>query len=127
MSATTESINLARAAAAAASEKLADDILAFDVSEQLSIADIFVLCSASSERQVDAIVDAVEEELRKFGAKPVHREGEKDKRWVLLDYLDIVVHVQHSQEREYYSLERLWRDCPAVDLDVDEPAAGVGS
>ena len=127
MSATAESVKLARAAAAAASEKLAEDILAFDVSDQLSIADIFVLCSAPSERQVDAIVDAVEAELRKFGAKPVHREGERDKRWVLLDYLDIVIHVQHSEERLFYSLERLWRDCPTVDLDIDEPAAGVGS
>ena len=127
MTATTESVQLARAAASAASEKMAEDILAFDVSDQLSIADIFLLCSAQNERQVDAVVDAVEEELRKYGAKPVHREGERDKRWVLLDYLDIVVHVQHSEERSYYALERLWRDCPAVDLDVDEPAAGVGS
>ncbi|MEO8330582.1 MAG: ribosome silencing factor [Candidatus Nanopelagicales bacterium] len=128
MTATAESIELARAAAAAASEKLAEDILAFDVSDQLSIADIFLLCSAPNERQVDAIVDAVEEQLRRFDAKPVHREGERGRRWVLLDYLDLVVHVQHSEDRAYYALERLWRDCPLVDLAMDPvPAAEVGS
>jgi len=127
VTATAESVALARTAAAAAAEKLADDIIAFDVSDQLSIADIFLLCSAPNERQVDAIVDAVEEHLRRHGAKPVHREGERDKRWVLLDYVDVVVHVQHSEERAYYSLERLWRDCPLVELEADEPAAGVGS
>ena len=127
MTATAESIGLAQAAAAAA-DKLAEDILAFDVSDQLSIADIFLLCSAPNERQVDAIVDAVEERLRRLGAKPVHREGERDKRWVLLDYLDLVVHVQHNEERVYYSLERLWADCPSIPLDVDAGStAEVGS
>ncbi|HVQ87671.1 MAG TPA: ribosome silencing factor [Actinomycetes bacterium] len=128
MTATAESIGLAQAAAAAAADKLAEDILAFDVSDQLSIADIFLLCSAPNERQVDAIVDAVEERLRRLGAKPVHREGERDKRWVLLDYLDLVVHVQHNEERVYYSLERLWADCPSIPLDVDAGStAEVGS
>jgi ribosome-associated protein len=117
VSATAESLSLARAAAAAAADKLAEDIVAFDVSEQLSIADIFLLCSAPNERQVGAIVDGVEERLRAHGAKPVHREGEGDRRWVLLDYLDLVVHVQHDEERAYYALERLWRDCPVVELD----------
>ena len=119
MSATTESVTLAQAAAAAAADKLAEEIVAFDVAEQLSIADIFLVCSAPNERQVGAIVDAVEERLRDFGAKPVHREGERDNRWVLLDYLDLVVHVQHSEERAFYALERLWRDCPAVDLELE--------
>lgn len=128
MTATVESLALTRAAAAAASDKLAEEIVAFDVSDQLSIADVFLLCSAPTERQVDAIVDAVEERLRAMGTKPTHREGERDRRWVLLDYLDLVVHVQHSEDREYYSLERLWRDCPLVDLELDEgSAAGVGS
>jgi ribosome-associated protein len=128
VTATPESLALTRAAAAAASDKLADDIVAFDVSEQLAIADVFLLCSAPNERQVAAIVEAIEERLRKVGAKPVHREGERDQRWVLLDYLDLVVHIQHSEERAYYALERLWRDCPTVDLGLDEGrAAGVGS
>ena len=128
MTATAESIALARAAALAASDKMAEDILAFDVSDQLSIADIFLLCSAPNEPQVDAIVDAIEERLRKAGAKPVHREGERARRWVLLDYIDLVVHVQHSEERAYYALERLWRDCPIVELDDHASAAAeVGS
>lgn len=120
MTAAAESLTWARAAAAAAADKLAEDIVGFDVSDQLSIADIFLLCSAPNERQVSAIVDAVEERLRELGAKPVHREGDRDYRWVLLDYLDLVVHVQHSEERAYYALERLWRDCPSVDLALDQ-------
>ncbi|MCY7373889.1 MAG: ribosome silencing factor [Spirochaetaceae bacterium] len=107
---------LAVAAAEAASDKLADDILAFDVGDQLVITDVFVLCSAPSDRQVKAIVDAVEERLRGLGAKPVRREGEREGRWVLLDYIDMIVHVQHSEERVYYSLERVWKDCPTVEL-----------
>ena len=128
MTATSESVALAQAAAEAASDKLAEDVVAFDVSDQLSIADIFLLCSAPNERQVASIVDGVEERLRDFGAKPVHREGERERRWVLLDYLDLVVHVQHSEERDYYALERLWRDCPLVSLPVSQgSAAEVGS
>ena len=107
---------LAVAAAEAASDKLADDILAFDVGDQLVITDVFVLCSAPNDRQVKAIVDAVEERLRGLGAKPVRREGEREGRWVLLDYIDVIVHVQHAEERVYYSLERVWKDCPVVDL-----------
>lgn len=122
MTATAESVTWARAAAAAAAEKLAEDLIGFDVSDQLSIADIFLLCSAPNDRQVKAIVDAVEERLRDFSAKPVHREGEREYRWVLLDYIDLVVHVQHTEEREYYALERLWRDCPTVDLALDQEA-----
>lgn len=107
---------LAVAAAEAASDKLADDILAFDVGDQLVITDVFVLCSAPNDRQVKAIVDAVEERLRGLGAKPVRREGEREGRWVLLDYVDVIVHVQHAEERVYYSLERIWKDCPLVEL-----------
>jgi ribosome-associated protein len=107
---------LAVAAAEAAADKLADDILAFDVSEQLVITDVFVLCSASNDRQVRAVVDAIEERLRTLDAKPVRREGEREGRWVLLDYVDVIVHVQHAEERVYYSLERIWKDCPTVEL-----------
>ena len=128
MTATPESVALAQAAADSAAEKMAEDILAFDVSDQLSISDIFLLCSAPNERQVAAIIDGVEERLRGMGAKPNHREGERDQRWVLLDYIDLVVHVQHSEERDYYALERLWRDCPLVALrDSESSVAEVGS
>jgi len=104
------------AAALAAADKLAEDIVAFDVSEQLYITDAFLICSAPNDRQVRSIVDAVEERLRDMGAKPARREGEREGRWVLLDYLDIIVHVQHAEERVFYSLERIWKDCPTVPL-----------
>jgi ribosome-associated protein len=103
-------------AAQAAAEKLADGIIAYDVSDQLYITDAFLLCSAPNDRQVRAIVDEIERRLREAGAKPVRREGERDNRWVLLDYVDIVVHVQHEEERVYYALERLWKDCPQLTL-----------
>ncbi len=118
MPATDRSVQLARAAAAAAADKLATTINGIDVSEQLALTDVFVILSASNERQVGAIVDAVEEALRDLGAKPVRREGAREGRWVLIDFADIVVHVQHDEEREFYELDRLWRDCPALDLGV---------
>jgi ribosome-associated protein len=116
MSATERAVELTRAAAAAAEDKLAQDIIAFDVSELLAITDIFLLCSASSPRQVRAVQDAVEERMIELGAKAVRREGEREGRWVLLDFADIVVHVQHQDERVFYALERLWSDCPVVPL-----------
>ena len=119
MTATEHAIELAHAAARAASDKQAENIIAFDVSEQLVITDAFLLCSATNERQVRSIVDAIEDKLREIGAKPVRREGERDGRWVLIDYADIVVHVQHTEEREFYALERLWRDCPVIAMPAD--------
>ncbi|MGI5486595.1 ribosome silencing factor [Microtetraspora malaysiensis] len=117
MTATERSRQLVQVAAEAAAEKLADDIIAYDVSEQLVITDAFLLCSASNDRQVRAIVDEIEEKLRvEADAKPVRREGEREGRWVLLDYIDIVVHVQHEEERTFYALERLWKDCPSIEL-----------
>ena len=86
MTATDHATELVRAAAQAASDKLAENIMAFDVSEQLVITDAFLLASAPSDRQVKAIVDGIEDELRAIGAKPVRREGERDGRWVLIDY-----------------------------------------
>ena len=116
MPATDHAVELVHAAAQAASDKLADNIIAFDVSEKLAITDAFVLCSADNDRQVKAIVDAIEERLRLMDAKPVRREGQREGRWVLLDYIDIVVHVQHEDERTYYALERIWRDCPVIPM-----------
>ncbi len=119
MSASPRSIELAEAAAVAAADKLATDLSIVDVSEQLVITDCFVLASASNERQVKSVVDGIEEQLLTLGAKPVRREGEAEGRWVLLDFIDIVVHVQHAEERTFYALERLWKDCPTVPLPAE--------
>lgn len=116
MTATERAVELTRAAAAAADDKLAQDIIAFDVSELLAITDVFLLCSASSPRQVRAVQDAIEERMIELGAKAVRREGEREGRWILLDFQDIVVHVQHQEERVFYALERLWSDCPVLTL-----------
>src|SRR5438552_11984213 len=116
VTATARAVELAGIAAAAAAEKLAADIIAYDVSEQLVITDVFLLCSAANDRQIRAVVDEIEEKLRQAGARPVRREGEREGRWVLLDYLDVVIHVQHAEERVYYALERIWKDCPAIQL-----------
>ena len=120
MTATERAIDLTRAAADAAVDKLGTDLIAYDVSEQLAITDVFLVVTAANERQVGAVVDGIEEALRGLDAKPVRREGDREQRWVLLDYLDLVVHIQHTDERQFYSLERLWRDCPEISLDVDE-------
>ncbi|HHT13528.1 MAG TPA: ribosome silencing factor [Propionibacterium sp.] len=108
-------------AAQAAADKRGRNIVAFDVSEQLSITDVFLIASANNERQVGAIVDGVEEALLKTGRKPVRREGDRENRWVLLDYIDFVVHAQHTEERSLYNLERLWKDCPQIPLELDLP------
>jgi len=125
VTATDHALELVHTAALAASDKLAENIVAFDVSEQLVITDAFLVCSAPNDRQVKAIVDAVEVALREIGAKPVRREGERDGRWVLIDYAEIVVHVQHEDERAFYALERLWRDCPVITLP-DSVTSGRG-
>jgi ribosome-associated protein len=117
--ATPEAIAMAQAAAEAAADKLATDIVAIDVSQYLVITDVVLLCTAANDRQVRAVVDAIEERLAEEGEKPIRREGEKESRWVLLDYGDIVIHVQIAEERIHYALERLWKDCPSIPLDVD--------
>jgi ribosome-associated protein len=133
--ATTEAIALTRLAAEAAASKKGSDLVAFDVSEQIGITDVFLIATATNERQVGAVVDAVEERLIGQSTKPLRREGGRENRWVLLDYGDIVVHVQHTDERRMYALERLWRDCPRISLDgietplaaddEDDPAPGL--
>jgi len=124
VSASDEAVTMATVVAQAASAKLADDVVVIDVSGQLVITDCFVIASASNERQVSAIVDEVEEKMRLAGYKPARREGTREGRWVLLDYVDIVVHVQHQDERDFYALDRLWRDCPIVHVELDvEPSA----
>jgi ribosome-associated protein len=116
VTATDQALEMARVAVTAAADKLAQDIVVLDVSEQLVITDLFVIASASNERQVQAIVDEVEEKMRLHGAKPTRREGTREGRWVLLDFVDVVVHVQHTEEREFYGLGRLWKDCPRIDF-----------
>ncbi|MEV0294074.1 ribosome silencing factor [Nocardia sp. NPDC050710] len=124
MTASVESVEIAQVAARAADEKLASDVVVLDVSEQLVITDCFVIASAPNERQVNAIVDNVEEKLREAGHKPVRREGTREGRWALLDYVDVVVHIQHNDERNFYALERLWKDCPVVPVDgIGDPRA----
>lgn len=123
MTATDRSIELTQAAAQAAADKLATSIVALDVSDQLAITDTFVIASAESERQVNAIVDAVEEALLPLGSKPVRREGRASGRWVLIDFGDIVLQAFHEEDREFYDLERLWQDCPVIELELDEAAS----
>lgn len=125
LSASARALELAHAAALASADKLATDIIALDVSGQLVITDVFLLASAPNDRQVRAIVDAVEERLLTLKAKPIRREGQREGRWVLLDFGDLVVHVQHADEREYYALERLWRDCPLVELPDEVRRSGA--
>ena len=117
MTATDDARELALQAADAAADKLAQDVVLIDVSERLVITDVFVIATGTNERQVEAIVDSVEERLLKNGHKPVRREGRRDGRWVLLDYADVIVHVQHAEERAFYALERLWRDCPVIPFE----------
>ncbi|MEV0950785.1 ribosome silencing factor [Promicromonospora sp. NPDC050249] len=124
MTATERATELAIIAARAASSVKAQEIIALDVSEQLVLTDVFLIASGASERQVSAIVDAVEEQLFKEGVKPIRREGKAQARWVLIDFGDVVVHVQHAEDRTYYALERLWKDCPAIDLPEDARGGG---
>ena len=119
MTASAEAVRMAEVAARAAASKLAHDVVIIDVSKQLVITDCFVIASASNDRQVNAIVDEVEEKMRQAGYKPARREGTREGRWVLLDYIDIVVHIQHTDERDFYSLDRLWRDCPQIAVDLE--------
>ena len=128
MPASERALELALAAAQAAADKKAENIVIVDVSDELVITDVFLIASAPNERQVISIVDAIEEALLQLPekAKPVRREGERAGRWVLLDYVDIVVHVQHNEERVYYALERLWKDCPQIPLPEPAGAGGVG-
>ena len=127
MTASDRARELALVAAQAAADKLAADIVLLDVSERLVITDVFVIASAPNERQVSSIVDEVELKLRQAGTKPVRREGERDGRWVLLDYVDLVVHVQHAEEHAFYGLERLWKDCPSIPFVDAAARAGAAA
>lgn len=123
MTATDHARELVQIAALAAADKLAQDVIAIDVSEQLAITDAFVIATGGNDRQLRAIVDEIEDKLREADAKPIRREGHRDSRWILLDYGDIVVHVLAEEERQFYALERLWGDCPSIALPADVTAS----
>ena len=116
MSADPKSVELAVAAGQAAKEKKAAQVIALDVSQRLVLTDVFVLASGSNERQVRAIVEAVDQALHSHGCQLHRREGFEQCRWVLLDYGEVVVHVQHEEDREFYALERLWADAPLIEV-----------
>jgi len=109
---------LVNIAAIAADSKQADDLVALDVSGPLPLTDIFLLATGRNERNVVAIAGEIEDKMIEAGAKPLRREGRAEGRWILLDFGDIVVHVFHEEDRMYYALERLWKDCPPVELDI---------
>ena len=118
VAATEHALNIAKAAAQAAFDKKGENIVLLDVSEHLVITDVFLIASADNERQVKAIIDAIEETLSAIGVEPIRREGDREGRWVLLDYFEIVVHVQQDEERSLYDLERLWSDCPKIAMEL---------
>lgn len=118
MTATPHAHEMLKIAALAADAKQAEDLIALDVSEPLPLADIFLLATGRNERNVIAIASEIEDKMIDAGHKTLRREGRAEGRWILLDFGDLVVHVFHSEERIYYSLERLWKDCPAIPLDL---------
>lgn len=117
MTVTDDTIALAATAARAADEKHASNIAVLDVSDVMAIAEVFLLASADNERQVRAIVEEIEDVLTEQGQEPKRREGNRENRWVLLDYGMLVIHVQRNTERDFYGLDRLYRDCPLIDID----------
>jgi len=118
-----DSRRLAVTAARSAASKQAEAVSVIDVRELITITDYFVICSGSSERQVDTIADEVVKELKGIGVRPVRREGEKGARWQLVDFVDFVVHVFHEEAREYYRLDNLWADAPVVDWEREAAAS----
>lgn len=121
MTAPQISIDRAKVAAKAADEKLGKNIAVIDVAGVMAITDVFVIVSADNERQVAAIVQEVEDDLTEQGVEPKRREGNRENRWVLLDYGNFVVHIQRDAEREFYGLDRLYADCPAIEVEGLEP------
>jgi ribosome-associated protein len=112
-----ETIELTKRAVAAAEEKLAKDIVALDLSGQGILADVFLIISGANDPQLEAISTEIQLQLQKSGEKPIHREGTGGtSQWILLDYGDLIVHVQHPEIRAYYALEKLWSDCPKLEI-----------
>ena len=124
MPASKSVIELTQVAARAIAEKLGTDMIALDLSDQLVLSEVFLIATGGNVRQVDSIADFVEEKLREIGEKPARREGTEE--WVLLDYSDLVVHIQSTTLRNYYMLDRLWNDCPQIELDIVKEEAARG-
>ena len=121
MTATENGRRMLQLAAVAADSKGGEDLVGLDVSDPLPLVDIFLLVTGRSERNVAAIADEIEDKLLESGYKRLRREGRQESRWVLLDFGDLVVHVFHEEERVYYGLERLWKDCPVVPIELPQP------
>lgn len=125
MTASDRALALTQVAAQAADSKQGDDLVALDVSGPLPLTDVFLIVTGRNERNVQAIASEVEDRMIEAGAKPLRREGRAEGRWILLDFGDVIVHVFHEEERLFYSLERLWKDCPVVPLELAEQRAGA--
>lgn len=123
MTATAQGLEMLEIAAAAAQSKGGEELVALDVSEPLPLVDVFLVVSGRSERNVAAIADEIEDKMLESGYKRLRREGRQEARWILLDFGDLVVHIFHEQEREFYGLERLWKDCPVLPIDQPQPAS----
>jgi ribosome-associated protein len=129
VTASEHALNLLKIAANAADDKQGTDLVALDVTGPLPLTDAFLLVTGRNERNVLAIAGEIEDKLLELAdAKPLRREGRAEGRWVLLDFGDLVVHIFHEEDRMYYSLERLWKDCPVIPLQLpatetaDQPA-----
>lgn len=118
MTASAHALELLKVAAAAADSKAGEDLVALDVSNPLPLTDIFLIVTGRSERNVVAIAGEIEDKMTEAGHKPLRREGRSEGRWVLIDFGDLVVHIFHEEERVYYSLERLWKDCPVIPIEL---------
>jgi ribosome-associated protein len=118
VTASKRALELVTVAAAAADSKQGEDLVALDVSGPLPLTDVFLLVTGRNERNVVAIAGEIEDKMIEAGVKPLRREGRQEGRWILLDFGDIVVHVFHEEDRMYYSLERLWKDCPAIPINL---------
>lgn len=121
MTATPQSIEMVQIAAAAADAKGGEDLVALDVSEPLPLVDAFLIVTGRNERNVAAIADEIEHQLLEHGHKRLRREGRAESRWILMDFGDLVAHVFHEEERTFYGLERLWKDCPVIPIELPEP------
>ena len=118
MTASSRARELLHVAALAADSKQGEDLVGLDVSGPLPLTDIFFLATGRNERNVQAIAGEIEDKMLEAGAKALRREGRAEGRWILLDFGDIVAHVFHEEDRMYYSLERLWKDCPAIPIEL---------
>ena len=118
MTASKEALKIVQIAAQAASDKVAENLVALDVTNPMPLTDIFLIVSGRNERQVMAISDGIDDKLLENGVKLLRREGKSSGRWILLDFGYVIVHVMHEEERMYYSLERIWSDCPVVPLEL---------